>query len=151
MDPESRQALRYTVRQLANDGAAVLLSSHILTELEDMCTMVGMMSKGNLVESGKISDVITRRSNDQKSLIIESLDNLNEIANYISSEEFVGDFLVKENELIFSFNGNDEDQTKLLGGMVNKGFRIKSLREQKKNIEQILLEMNAAPNSEESS
>ncbi len=73
MDPESRQALRYTVRQLAKDGAAVLLSSHILTELEDMCTMVGMMSKGNLVESGKISDVITRRSNDQKSLIIESL------------------------------------------------------------------------------
>ena len=151
MDPESRQALRYTVRQLANDGAAVLLSSHILTELEDMCTMVGMMSKGNLVESGKISDVITRRSNDQKSLIIESLDSLNEIASYISSEEFVGDHLVKEKELIFSFNGNDEDQTKLLGGMVNKGFRIKSLREQKKNIEQILLEMNAAPNSEESS
>ena len=55
MDPESRQALRYTVRQLAKDGAAVLLSSHILTELEDMCTMVGMMSRGNLVESGKIS------------------------------------------------------------------------------------------------
>ena len=104
-----------------------MLSSHILTELEDMCTMVGMMSKGNLVESGKISDVITRRSNDQKSLIIESLDNLNEIASYISSEEFVGDHLVKEKELIFSFNGNDEDQTKLLGGMVNKGFRIKSL------------------------
>ena len=129
----------------------MLLSSHILTELEDMCTMVGMMSNGNLVESGKISDVITRRSNDQKSLIIESLDNLDEIASYISSEEFVGDYLVKENELIFSFNGNDEGQAKLLSGMINKGFRIKGLREQKKNIEQILLEMNAASNLEESS
>ena len=151
MDPESRQALRYTVRQLAKDGAAVLLSSHILTELEDMCTMVGMMSKGNLVESGKISDVITRRSNDQKSLIIESLDNLNEIASYISSEEFVGDYLVNENELMLSFNGNDEAQSQLLSGMINKGFRIKSLREQKKSIEQILLEMNASSTTEQTS
>ena len=149
MDPESRQALRYTVRQLAKDGAAVLLSSHILTELEDMCTMVGMMSRGNLVESGKISDVITRRSNDQKSLIIESLDNLNEIASYISSEEFVADYLVNENELMLSFNGNDEAQSQLLSGMINKGFRIKSLREQKKSIEQILLEMNASSNPEQ--
>lgn len=151
MDPESRKALRYTVRQLANEGAAVLLSSHILTELEDMCTMVGMMSKGNLVESGKISDVITRRSNEEKSLIIESLDDLTPIANFISTNKLVGNFLVNENELVFSFNGNDEEQVQLLNDLVVEGFRIKSLREQKKNIEQILLEMNAAPNSEEPS
>jgi ABC-2 type transport system ATP-binding protein len=151
MDPESRKALRYTVRQLANEGAAVLLSSHILTELEDMCTMVGMMSKGNLVESGKISDVITRRSNEEKSLIIESLDGLTPIADFISSNKLVGDFLVNEDELVFSFNGNDEEQVQLLNDIVIEGFRIKSLREQKKNIEQILLEMNTAPNSEEPS
>ena len=151
MDPESRKALRYTVRQLANEGAAVLLSSHILTELEDMCTMVGMMSKGNLVESGKISDVITRRSNEEKSLIIESLDDLTPIANFISTNKLVGNFLVNENELVFSFNGNDEEQVQLLNDLVVEGFRIKSLREQKKNIEQILLEMNSAPNLEEPS
>ncbi|MBD28473.1 MAG: hypothetical protein CMO38_04400 [Verrucomicrobiaceae bacterium] len=151
MDPESRKALRYTVRQLANEGAAVLLSSHILTELEDMCTMVGMMSKGNLVESGKISDVITRRSNEEKSLIIESLDDLTPIANFISTNKLVGDFLVNEDELVFSFNGNDEEQVQLLNDLVVEGFRIKSLREQKKNIEQILLEMNSAPNLEEPS
>ncbi|MBV64070.1 MAG: hypothetical protein CMP45_06125 [Rickettsiales bacterium] len=151
MDPESRKALRYTVRQLANEGAAVLLSSHILTELEDMCTMVGMMSKGNLVESGKISDVITRRSNEEKSLIIESLDGLTPIANFISTNKLVGNFLVNENELVFSFNGNDEEQVQLLNDLVVEGFRIKSLREQKKNIEQILLEMNSAPNLEEPS
>ena len=151
MDPESRKALRYTVRQLANEGAAVLLSSHILTELEDMCTMVGMMSKGNLVESGKISDVITRRSNEEKSLIIESLDGLTPIANFISTNKLVGNFLVNEDELVFSFNGNDEEQVQLLNDLVVEGFRIKSLREQKKNIEQILLEMNSAPNLEEPS
>ena len=78
MDPESRQALRNTVRQLADEGAAVLLSSHILTELE----------------------------------------------------------------VIFSFNGDDENQAKLLASMINQGFRIKSLRERKKNIEEILLEIN---------
>ena len=142
MDPESRQALRNTVRQLADEGAAVLLSSHILTELEDMCTMVGMMSKGNLVESGKISDVITRRSNQQKSLILESLGNLSEITNYLNSQELVGDYVINENELIFSFNGDDENQAKLLASMINQGFRIKSLRERKKNIEEILLEIN---------
>ena len=104
--------------------------------------MVGMMSKGNLVESGKISDVITRRSNQQKSLILESLGNLSEITNYLNSQELVGDYVINENELIFSFNGDDENQAKLLASMINQGFRIKSLRERKKNIEEILLEIN---------
>ena len=56
---------------------------------------------------------------------------------------------MNENELMLSFNGNDEAQSQLLSGMINKGFRIKSLREQKKSIEQILLEMNASSNPEQ--
>ena len=58
---------------------------------------------------------------------------------------------MNENELMLSFNGNDENQAQLLSGMINRGFRIKSLREQKKNIEQILLEMNASSNPEQTS
>ena len=48
---------------------------------------------------------------EASTLNLESLDNLNEIASYISSEEFVGDYLVNENELMLSFNGNDEAQS----------------------------------------
>src|SRR5688572_30595976 len=57
MDPMSRIALRKTLRELARDGATILASSHILSELAEMCTSVGILVKGRLVVSGTTSEV----------------------------------------------------------------------------------------------
>jgi len=54
LDPKARLELRNLLRSLRDQGATILISSHILTELEGFCTSIGIMERGRLVRSGSI-------------------------------------------------------------------------------------------------
>src|SRR6201987_3983069 len=57
LDPKARLELRNLLRSLRDQGSTILISSHILTELEGFCTSIGIMEKGRLVRSGSIEEV----------------------------------------------------------------------------------------------
>ena len=149
MDPVSRQALRNTVRELADGGAAVLLSSHILSELEDMCTMVGMMSKGILVDSGKINDVISRRSSKERNLVVSCLGNPMPLSDFLNNKPGINKIITSNEDIIFTFQGKDDEQAQLITEIIEAGFLIKGLQERKKSIEQILLEIDSTTTTQQ--
>ena len=57
LDPQGTREVRTLVRELAADGTSVLVSSHLLAEIEQMCTHVGIMSRGRLLRQGRIDAV----------------------------------------------------------------------------------------------
>ena len=57
LDPRARIELREMIRQLAADGKTVLISSHILTELAEMCDRVGIIEQGRLLATGSVEDI----------------------------------------------------------------------------------------------
>ncbi|MGA9473690.1 MAG: ABC transporter ATP-binding protein [Terriglobales bacterium] len=59
LDPKARIELRNLLRSVRDAGATILISSHILTELEGLCTSIGIMEKGRLVRSGTLEEVIS--------------------------------------------------------------------------------------------
>ena len=65
LDPRARVEFREIIKELRNMGKTVLISSHILPELADMCTKVGIIEKGRLVASGSVEDVIARAQGDR--------------------------------------------------------------------------------------
>lgn len=62
MDPAGMAEVRHLVRQLTDDGRTVLVASHLLNEVEQMCDSVVIMSNGNLIAQGSVSDIL--RSDD---------------------------------------------------------------------------------------
>ncbi len=60
LDPRARIELRELLRELQRLGKTILVSSHILTELAEMCTHVGIIERGKLLESGRVSDILQR-------------------------------------------------------------------------------------------
>jgi ABC-2 type transport system ATP-binding protein len=58
LDPQGTREVRKLVRELASDGTTVLVSSHLLSEIEQVATHVGMMSGGRLVRQGTLADVL---------------------------------------------------------------------------------------------
>jgi ABC-type multidrug transport system ATPase subunit len=58
LDPQGTREVRRLVRDLATDGTTVLVSSHLLSEIEQIATHVGMMSAGRLVRQGTLADVL---------------------------------------------------------------------------------------------
>jgi ABC-type multidrug transport system ATPase subunit len=58
LDPQGTREIRRLVRELAKDGTTVLVSSHLLSEVEQVATHVGMMSAGRLVRQGTLREVL---------------------------------------------------------------------------------------------
>ena len=58
MDPRARYELREIVKELRQMGKTVLLSSHILLELAEICTHIGIVQKGRLLREGPVAEVL---------------------------------------------------------------------------------------------
>jgi ABC-2 type transport system ATP-binding protein len=65
LDPRARVEFREIIKELRNMGKTILISSHILPELADMCTKVGIIEKGRLVASGSVDEVIQRAQGER--------------------------------------------------------------------------------------
>jgi ABC-2 type transport system ATP-binding protein len=72
LDPQGTREVRHLVASLASDGATVLVSSHLLSEVEQMCSHVGVMREGALVAQGTVAEV--RASGSQAVATIETPD-----------------------------------------------------------------------------
>src|SRR5258706_6206546 len=70
MDPQGTREIRHLVRELAADGSTVFLSSHLLAEIEQVCTHVAMMSLGKLVTQGTLTAL--KEANAPKVYIVTS-------------------------------------------------------------------------------
>jgi len=57
LDPQGTREVRHLIRDLSGDGMTVLVSSHLLAEVEQVCTHVGIMSRGRLVQQGTLSEL----------------------------------------------------------------------------------------------
>ncbi|MEP6648671.1 MAG: ABC transporter ATP-binding protein [Lapillicoccus sp.] len=57
LDPQGTREVRHLVASLAEDGATVLVSSHLLAEVEQICTHLGIMSDGRLVAQGTVEEL----------------------------------------------------------------------------------------------
>jgi ABC-type multidrug transport system ATPase subunit len=57
MDPQGTREIRHLIRQLAAEGATVFLSSHLLSEIEQVCSHVGVMNRGKLLMQGTLDDL----------------------------------------------------------------------------------------------
>jgi ABC-2 type transport system ATP-binding protein len=67
LDPQGTREVRALIRQIAADGATVFVSSHLLTEVEQICTHVGVMRSGKLVFSGPLGEM--RGSGESRVLV----------------------------------------------------------------------------------
>jgi ABC-2 type transport system ATP-binding protein len=71
LDPQGTREVRALVRSLADDGTTVLVSSHLLAEVEQICTHVGVMSKGRLVAQGTLEQF---RAESGRTLVVQTPD-----------------------------------------------------------------------------
>ena len=84
LDPRARLELREVVRELGRMGKAVLISSHILAELADLCTHVAIMDRGRVLVDGPI-DVVSRRLDGGRPVRVETLGQVDRLRALLDS------------------------------------------------------------------
>ena len=148
LDPLSRREMRIALQALAKDGATVLVSSHILSELAEMCSSLCVMNQGRLLASGPAAEVSQQLGRAGKQLTVVTFGDSEALVSWLREWPGVGALKVEGPRVGFQFEGDDEDQEKLLLGVVNAGLKVRSFEEESASFEEILVRV-AEGNREE--
>lgn len=141
LDPLSRRDLRLTLQGLANQGRAVFVSSHILTELAEMCSSMCVMNQGKILASGSVGEVRAALGGAERKINVITLGQPQVLAQWLEDQPGVREVLAFEDQVSFQFTGSHEDQGVLLQNLVTQGFGIRSFEEGRSSFEDILVEI----------
>lgn len=142
LDPKARYDLRALLMSLREGGATILISSHILTELEGFCTSIGLMEKGSMVRSGRIEDITAA---EQKARVIRLRWTTATVAGLQSRLELhplVSGLVVNDREGIFKFSGSEDELAGVLADLVSCGLKIVEFGEVKQTVEDLYLKIS---------
>jgi ABC-2 type transport system ATP-binding protein len=140
LDPRARIEFRALIRELAADGKTILLSSHILTELAEMCDSVVVIEKGRVLATGTVQEILERVR--QRRVLSVRLAGTHEGAERFLLEQ-PGVVRVHEanRRLQFEFTGDDDDQVALVQRLVGAGFPILEFNAQDAGLEDLFIEL----------
>jgi ABC-2 type transport system ATP-binding protein len=141
LDPLARRDLRNALRKLADTGATVFVSSHILSELAEMCSSLCVMNRGKLLASGTVEEVRHQLGNTERTLTATLLGRHEEAREWLSSHTAVHELRISGQQVIFGFKGDDEAQADLMEGLVRLGIRMRAFEEKRSSFEDILVEV----------
>ena len=141
LDPIARMQFREIIKILREAGMTILISSHVLSDLAELCTSVGIMELGYLVESAPLKELYQRLSRQQ--IIMSCLDSLepleSELRHYPQVEGW--ETLQETNSLRVHFSGNPEDSAKLLRSLVESGIQLTEFHCTQEDLETIFLKL----------
>ncbi|HEY3928582.1 MAG TPA: ABC transporter ATP-binding protein [Candidatus Koribacter sp.] len=140
LDPKSRADLRNLLLSLRDAGATVLISSHVLSELEGFCTSIAIMEKGVLVRSGRVDEIASEQR--QHKVVRVAWSGATSVAPVLQVLPSVSELAVNSTEAVFRFAGNDDQLPDVLAALVGAGVRVSAFGEVKQTIEDIYLKIS---------
>jgi len=140
LDPRARVELRELVKALAQLGKAILLSSHILTELSEMCTSVAVIERGKLRGVGSVSDVV-KSVRPKTQLFLRALAGPEACEKLLLETPRVVGARAERDGVVFEFEGDLEQQAELFAQIARSGLRPIELALRETNLEDIFLSL----------
>lgn len=142
MDPFSRAALWKTLEELAEQGTTIVISSHILRDLSELCSHVGILHEGCLIDSGPIRDVLNRMGKRDTVLKIRITRKHDEASAVLDRSPLVSKVSPTDGEFEVTFSGDEDDQSELLIRLVEAGCRVSSFFPEMVTMEEVLLNLS---------
>jgi len=141
LDPRARVEMRELLRELGAMGKTIIVSSHILSELAELCDWVGIIERGKLVASGSMEE-INRLAQQGRTLRIQPLPGeLETLEEALRGQPGVGEIYPLNGALEVAFTGDEEAVAALLASLVAAGVRITSFTEASSSLEETFLRL----------
>jgi ABC-2 type transport system ATP-binding protein len=139
LDPRARVELRELLLLLAEQKKAILISSHILTELTEICNGVVIIERGKILETGTIEEVL-KKSRPRHTVAVRLLDGRNaDLLKTLLETPFVEHAREVFNEIQFELAGDEALASDILVRLVSQNFKIVEYRQTKTNLEDIFM------------
>jgi len=140
LDPRARIELRQMIGELADRGKTIVISSHILTELAEMCDRVGIIEQGHLLATGTV-DEIQRQWAAHREVELRLMSDANDAAVFVREHPHVNEVVVDNDRLRIEFTGDLHSQAELISMLASKGCLIAEARSHSKSLEDVFLKV----------
>ena len=140
LDPKTRLEFKELLLELNEQGKTVLLSSHVLSELAQMCSDIGIIDQGKLILSGSIREIM-ERVDQSNPLIITVYKNMEKAMAILRSHGCVRTISIKDNRLSVGFAGDAQDEALLLQQMIDADVLVNEFFRQPGNLETLFMQI----------
>ena len=138
LDPRARVEVKALLKELRRMGKTILISSHILTELADCCTSIGIIERGKLLMHGPIDEVYRRiRGNEIINARIGN--NLDKALSIIRSNPEIRDVQVDGNRVAIEFASLEHNPADLLRQLIDNEVEVISYAQKEPNLEDVFM------------
>ncbi|MDB9308001.1 ABC transporter ATP-binding protein [Aphanizomenon sp. CS-733/32] len=141
LDPIARMQFREIIKALQEAGMTILISSHVLSDLAELCTSVGIMELGFLVESSSLKHLYQRLSRQQ--IFITTLGNIDILVSELKNHPLVEEWelILSQNSVRVNFSGKPEDSADLLRSLISAGIPLTEFHCTQEDLETIFLKL----------
>lgn len=140
LDPRTRYEFKEILKELREQGKTVLISSHILSELSEICTDIGILEQGKVVLEGTMEDILSR-INTSNPLIISVFSNREKAMSILKSHPCVETITIKEEDIIVGFAGDKQDEAILLQRLIDAEVLVYGFVRERGNLESIFMQI----------
>ena len=141
---EARIELREMFRRLAAEGKTILVSSHILTELAEMCDVVGIIEQGRMVAVGSVAEIEREsRLPHQNWVEVRVLGEADGLATWLTVRGDVAEMKIEGESITFSHAGDEGAEANLLQEMIAAGFRVVAFGSRRRSLEDVFMQVTA--------
>lgn len=142
LDPRARIELRQMILGLAAEGKALLISSHILTELGEICDALGIIERGRLIACGKVQEILSGLQ-PHLDLRVEVVDGADKLAAWLQNWPGASHLTVSQQMIQFQLPGGDSPAAiaGLLRAIIQQGFDVIQFTTADRSLEDVFMQI----------
>ncbi len=147
LDPKARYELKEILKNLSAMGKTIIISSHILPELAEMCTSVGIIDKGHLVLQGSIEEIHRAAAMSSPLNLTVSEEQIDDVFNILKENPFVQKVTAQGSILKIVFTGTKEDESAMLNQLITSNIRVNSFYREEGSLESLFMQIVTGRNN----
>jgi ABC-2 type transport system ATP-binding protein len=131
--------MKALLNELKTMGKTILISSHILSELADFCTSIGIIERGRLLSAGSIREIQRELRGHRVLKVRMPSDQIDRASAILRDDPGVRSVEAYDHTVTAEFEGQEEDMGRLLARLVSAGVPIQSFAEEELSLEEVFM------------
>ncbi|MCI8663533.1 MAG: ABC transporter ATP-binding protein [Hungatella sp.] len=140
LDPRTRYEFKEILKDLREQEKTVVISSHILSELSEICTDIGIVEGGKMVLEGAMDDILSQ-INVRSPLMISVYRNREKALDILRNNSYAETITIRQNDIMVGFTGDREEEAALLQQMIQAGVMICGFMRERGNLESVFMQI----------
>lgn len=140
LDPRARVEFKEIMKELKDMGKTIIISSHILHELSEICTTIGIINNGRLVAKGSVAE-IQSKLNHLSRMKLRTIGEFSRASAILKEQPLVSEIVEANDYIEFSFGGEKQEKAELLKNLVQKDVQVIHFEETAGSLESIFMHL----------